>query len=331
MTTLHITNGDSVAGTLNELSTDAVLPWRDVLHDGPVPGGIDAQALRKVRAEFLSDRDWTTYDVVLADLTGRDAQLAAMGAGDEVVLWFEPDLYDQLQLMQILSQLYLKPAAARPTVTIVSADELLGPLSKAELANYIEKQRVVRDVDLEVAAQGWEAFTSSNHTLLKQFAETEHALFAANSYAEDTSVVLPHMHNAIRRLLQEYPSDKNGLSRSEQQIVDVLTQGARTIGETYQQSHGPTEEWIWLGDWGFAWYVERLMTGASPLIELVDGAAHSAGFASRAKTDGAAFWNQKIQLTETGVAVAEGTRNALLLNGIDRWIGGVHLLQRAVS
>ncbi|MEO7997928.1 MAG: DUF1835 domain-containing protein [Gemmatimonadaceae bacterium] len=331
MTTLHITNGDSVAGTLNEFSSDAVLPWRDVLHDGPVPGDVDAAALRAVRAQFLAERGWTSYDVVLADLTGRDAQLAAMGAGDEVVLWFEPDLYDQLQLMQILAQLYLKPAAARPTITIVSADELLGPLSKSELAKYIEKQRTVREVDLEIAAQGWEAFTSSDNTLLRQFAETDHPLFAANSYSADSSVVLPHMHGAIRRLLQEYPSEKNGLSRSEQQIVDVLMQGARTLGETYQQAHGPKEEWIWLGDWGFAWYVERLMSGASPLVEGVDGAGDRASFARRAQTDGAAFWNQKIRLTEAGAAVAAGTRNTLLLNGIDRWIGGVHLIERAVS
>src|SRR3982074_3791733 len=34
---LHVTNGDSAATSLKEaLSTD-VLPWRDVLHVGPVP------------------------------------------------------------------------------------------------------------------------------------------------------------------------------------------------------------------------------------------------------------------------------------------------------
>ena len=55
MSTLHVTNGDVVGGTLIQAGFgDAVLPWRDVLHDGPVPGGLDAEALRNVRAQFLA-------------------------------------------------------------------------------------------------------------------------------------------------------------------------------------------------------------------------------------------------------------------------------------
>ena len=54
---LHITNGDSAVGLMREggISGD-ILPWRDVLHDGPVPGGLDLEALSRVRARFLADR-----------------------------------------------------------------------------------------------------------------------------------------------------------------------------------------------------------------------------------------------------------------------------------
>ena len=40
-TALHVTNGDLVAGRIAEsgLSGD-VLPWRDALHEGPVPAGL---------------------------------------------------------------------------------------------------------------------------------------------------------------------------------------------------------------------------------------------------------------------------------------------------
>lgn len=335
MTTLHITNGDSVGAMLNELSNDAVLPWRDILHDGPVPGGIDPVALREIRARFLAGRGWTTFDIALADLTGRDAQLAAMGAGDDIVLWFEPDLYDQLQLLQILARLCLKPITERPTINIVAADELLGTLSKFQLAKYIEKQRGVREADLEIAAQGWEAFTSSDDVLLKQFAATEAPLHSANSYTTDSSVVLPYLHAAIHRLLQEYPAESSGLSRSEAQIVAVLMQGARTLGETYQLSHAPREEWTWLGDWSFAWYVQRLMQGAFPLVEFADAnvtgevdVATDVAFA-KMHEEGEAFWKRKIQLTASGQAVASGKANAVSLNGIDRWIGGAHLVVAA--
>ena len=271
MTTLHVTNGDSVAGTLQGIgpSDEAVLPWRDVLHDGPVPGGLDADALRETRARFLAERGWTSYEIALADLAGRDAGLAAMGEGDHVTLWFEPDLNDQLQLLQILARLYLRPPAERPFISIVAADELLGPLSSTKLAKYVGLQRVFREVDLELAAHGWAAFTSPDDTLLKAFAGTETALFKANSYGSDSSVVLPHVHSAIRRLLQEFPSPETGLSRTEQQTVNALVSGAKTMGALYRAAHGPNEDLLWLGDWSFAWYVDRLMSGPVALVEFI--------------------------------------------------------------
>ena len=342
MTTLHVTNGDSVAGMLQTIvpSDEAVLPWRDVLHDGPVLGGIDAQALRNTRAKFLAESGWTTYELALADMAGSDAALAAMGAGDDVTLWFEPDLYDQLQLMQILARLYLRPRTERPSISIVASDELLGALSPAQLAKYVERQRAVREVDLELAAQGWEAFTSSDDTLLQSFAGTETALFEANSYKRDRSVVLPHIHSAICRLLQEFPANTNGLSRTDQQTVNVLMNGAKTMSALYQAAHGPNEDLVWLGDSSYAWYVRRLMAGPVALVEFVatkrgastpatsEGVAAQPGFSSPPATGGAEFWAQPVQLTEAGRAVAEGRANAVLLNGIDRRIGGVHL-QRA--
>ena len=332
MATLHITNGDSLAGTLNDLSNDPVLPWRDVLHDGPVPGSLDATALNETRARFLAERGAAPYDLILADFVGRDAQLAATGPSDKVVLWFEPDLYDQLQLLQILTHLYLKPPAQRPEVCIVEADELLGLVSKKQLAQYHDRQRTVREVDLELAAAGWEAFTSADDTLLKQFANTESALHSADSYASGPAVVLPYLHAAMRRLLQEYPSASNGLSRTEQQTVDALLSGARTVGDTYQAAHAPREEWVWLGDSSFAWYVQRLMRGAAPVIAFAD--SPNPAEAAQPPVDAeshAEFWNRKIQLTAVGEAVAKGEANAIALNGIDRWIGGVHLVKPANS
>lgn len=327
MSTLHVTNGDAVGGGLIQAGFgDAVLPWRDVLHDGPVPAGIDADALRTVRAKFLSSRGWSTFDVALADMAGRDAQLAAAGAGDTVVLWFEPDLYDQLQLLQILARLYLRPFGERPAITIVASDQLLGPLPVDKLAKLADTQRAVREVDLELAASGWEAFTSGDPAMLRTFVGQETELFAAPDYASDSAVILPHVHAAMRRLLEEYPSPANGVSRTEQQTLDVLRTGARTVADTYEAAHAPNETLSWLGDWSFAWYVERMMLASTPLLAFADGSEIVAGMAH---SDSDRFWKQPIQLTDAGRQVAAGEVHAVTLNGIDRWIGGVHLLQTA--
>ena len=52
---LHVTNGESAGNTLRQTGLGgAVLPWQDVLHEGPVPAGPRPELLR-ARAGFLSD------------------------------------------------------------------------------------------------------------------------------------------------------------------------------------------------------------------------------------------------------------------------------------
>jgi hypothetical protein len=344
MPTLHITNGDSVAETLARLvpADEPILPWRDILHDGPVPAQSAAE-LRETRAQFLSDRGLATHALVLADLQGRDAQLAALGSHDRVVLWFEPDLYDQLQLLQILNQFYLRPLMERPAISIVASDELLGPLEQPELARYLDRPRAVREVDLELAALAWQAFTSNDPQALSDFVSgagtgTGTASFRYGSgtvpatirYRDDETVVLPHLHAALHRLLEERPSAINGLSRTEQQIGDALLAAPRTLFDLYASAHQLKEEMVWLGDLSFVWYVDRLMSGPVPLLQFVSDAGSpdiAAGFSNRMGDLAPEIWKRTVQLTPAGQSVVESRASTLTLNGIDRWMGGVHLIQ----
>ena len=101
---LHVTNGDSAGNTLRQTALGgAVLPWQDVLHEGPVPAG-PRRELLQARAAFLSACGWGSSRSILASLEDRDRQLVqALKDGQQVVLWFEHDLYDQLQLVDALA------------------------------------------------------------------------------------------------------------------------------------------------------------------------------------------------------------------------------------
>src|SRR5215212_9750268 len=94
---LHLTNGDCAVPPLRSAGIDGeILPWREILHDGPVPD-LDPEALRAVRAEFLGDE---------TQLRAQDERLAvAIGEREPVTLWFEADLFDVLLLLQILERL----------------------------------------------------------------------------------------------------------------------------------------------------------------------------------------------------------------------------------
>ncbi len=53
---LHITNGNSADGNIRESGIGGdVLPWRDVLHEGPVPTGVSLDELSRLRANYLAD------------------------------------------------------------------------------------------------------------------------------------------------------------------------------------------------------------------------------------------------------------------------------------
>ncbi len=100
---LHITNGDSAAEILKATGLPGtILAWRDILHEGPTPAGLSLEQMSQVRARFIASQGWGNYDNLLAEFHHRDAILATSATQQEVVLWFEHDLYDQLQLIQIL-------------------------------------------------------------------------------------------------------------------------------------------------------------------------------------------------------------------------------------
>src|SRR5262245_14146650 len=157
---LHVTNGESAANTLRRTTLGgAVLPWQDVLHAGPVPA-LPRQELLRRRAAFLSDCGWGGRRAILASLERRDRQLErGFADGASVVLWFEHDLYDQLQLVDVLA--LAGTGRASPSAIVVDAFpgkpgfRGLGELTADELETLWPVRRELTDEALETAAAVW--------------------------------------------------------------------------------------------------------------------------------------------------------------------------------
>ena len=158
MRELIITNGDSAATLLRKagLGTD-IVPWRDVLHDGPVPLTDDLTALSAHRAAFLAASSWADSQMVADDFAARDAQLIDCEAYDEVALWFEHDLYDQLQLLQILDWFAGHPPA-QGRLFLVQADDFLGIQEPSTLERFATRRAPVTDRQRDLARTAWTAF-----------------------------------------------------------------------------------------------------------------------------------------------------------------------------
>lgn len=314
MNRLDITNGDSAGGgiRLSGVGGD-VLPWRDVLHEGPVPGDVDDAGLARARAAFLCSDGWAHTDRdVIGELRARDATVASCAERDLVQLWFEHDLYDQLQLLDVLSRLSkleLGDTALR-MVCIGEHPEVpdfrgLGQLSPEQFAALDSQAVAVTTEQLALAAEGWRAFRASTPEPLEAFRGGDLA-------------ALPFMAAALRRLAEEYPWRGDGLSRSERQLLRLVDERQVILAELFAPSM-ELEEAPFAGDLSFLRCAFGMWSGRAPLLRFVDGEQPPL---ERPPTSA---WKRLLALTELGADVLRGEADRVAAAGIDRWIGGVHL------
>ncbi|HEV7550997.1 MAG TPA: DUF1835 domain-containing protein, partial [Candidatus Angelobacter sp.] len=228
---LHITNGESVTGTFRQVRFPGIyLAWNDVLHDGPVPQTETLSELSDVRARALAGFGSGDYEKIRAGFTKRDRTLEDFRKHQDVVLWFEHDLYDQLQLIQLLDW-FAHQDLSGVNLDIVQIDSHpgvgrfygLGQLSGTQLARLFPLRKRVTPEQTAIATDAWQAFRSSDPNDLLEFLQPK--------YAE-----MPFLSAAILRFFEEYPGTNNGLSRTERQILQAAAAGKRKKQEIYVES-----------------------------------------------------------------------------------------------
>src|SRR5262245_7299409 len=222
---LHVTNGDSAAGTLRSGGiADFVLAWRDVLHTGPVPD-VPAGELRRIRARHLAMLNRTTERKVLAGLAKRDRTL--MQHGGTYQLWFEADLYDQLQLIQILAMLRDDDVDA-DRINLICIGEYpgighfggFGELSEDQLAGLRDSSPPLLETTLGRAIRAVAASRSPRPHCYLDIVRT-------------VSGELLFLGEAFDRLGREFPSTRDGLTLTERRLLAALVDIDRTVGEAF--------------------------------------------------------------------------------------------------
>ena len=301
---LHVLNGDSVRGTLERSAVSGTLAvYADVLHEGPVPPGAGTAAWRETRSRFLSSA--STYPDVLRRYEEWDAQMDAFRDYDEVVLWFEHDLFDQLLLLKHLDW-FSRQTLGRTTLSLICIGEFpgyepfhgLGQLDADQLTSLLGTRQPVTSEQLTLGSRAWRAFTASDPTELDAIAQRE---------VEG----LPFVAGALRRFIDEYPASDTGLPRTEREILALIADGPMTPERLFVAEQR-REERVFMGDAPFWDRVVGLAAGPSPLVSL-DVAPNGA------LPPGA------VSITEAGRSVLDGRADWISLDGYDRWLGGVHL------
>src|SRR4029078_586425 len=100
---LHLHNGDSSANTARHSSLSGEhFAFREALIDGPTPAGLSRDDWRRLRAQHLADSCGVDVGECERGLLAQEELLDHSVDQDEVVLWFEHDLFCQVHLVYLL-------------------------------------------------------------------------------------------------------------------------------------------------------------------------------------------------------------------------------------
>ena len=307
MTKLLITNGDIAVNQLKQAEINATfLPWRDMLHCGPVPETPGERELLRIRADFLADGTVNTYDEILSDMSERNAHLDRHEDYKHIELWFEHDLYDQLQLIEILSMLNARKRTKN--ISIVQTQTYLSMQTPEKIAKLKNLSKPIAASFIERATQIWKSF--------RQTAPKELYLESCNPVEG-----FPVMHQALRRALQELPG-LDGLSRTQRQIIYSLNRGVNRTGMLFARVNN-MEEAAFLGDTGFFSILSELEYCKNPLLEGLSETFEPSVLQDTERRK--AFIQSNITLTDLGKDILAAQEDNANHNSVDWWLGGTHI------
>jgi hypothetical protein len=266
------------------------------------------------------------------DFPDDSARLAAWDRGvdeaavaEELILWFEHDLFDQLALIRLLARLARRGLPQQ--LTIVSIDRHpevpsflgMGQLKPEQLAELWPRRTPLSRDAIDEAITAWIAVTAADPRALPFLTRRIKAM--------------PFLAGALERQLEELPDPQSGLSRTERQLLAAVARGVASPGElmTTVQAIDPrypiTDALLHatLQTLGRCGFLEGAPTAppaqASP-------AAPPAGASISAAGAAAALPAVQVTVTPLGRQALAGAVDRVHEAGIDDWRGGVRLLGR---
>ncbi len=308
---LHIYNGDSTAETAKKADIPGQhLAWREALVCGPAPGQLSEQQFLDVRTRHLAEAYRVPAEKCAAELRQMHDALAAFADHEEVVLWFEHDLFCQVHLIYLLDW-FAARELGRTRLSLISIDEFpgvkafhgLGELNEAQLESLLPKRREITAAQLELGAKAWQAYSAPD------------ALALIALLKSDLSA-LPFLHTALTKHIQRFPSTRNGLGRVENVGLELIVSGLGGF-RSFFPAFTRREPAYGFGDAQLYLALQRLANEPTPFVTQRNGGASG--------PDVTRVFLSSFEVTEHGQSARKGEEDFVRLNGIDLWLGGIHL------
>lgn len=311
---LHVLNGETTEAILSRTSIPGTrFSFRDALIAGPAPR-INGTDWRRLRANHLADAYGVEVNKCEQDLARQDEVFASFTKHEEVTLWFESDLFCQTNLLYVLDWL-AHHDLGDTILSLICIGAFpgrqnfrgLGELEPGELASLFPQRKKVTREQLDLAVRAWQGYRASDPLELELLLQTDTA-------------ELPFLKRALQLHLARFPSVRNGLNRIESKALELTTDGLDKFKDLFPRFIDAEPDYG-LGDAQFWNVLQRLTHGPQPLLLNSTGESVFA-------TGTSSYAEQSFAITDAGAAVLRGASDSVNLNGIDEWLGGVHLVGR---
>jgi hypothetical protein len=255
-TQLHITNGDSFTQRLRSLPLKGdIITWREMLCEGRTETNVGSESFWKTRFEFLHKNYNVSKSWFIEKTLKEYRSLCNHKQQDEIILWFEYDLFCQINMLAVLS--WLKTHRRDAQISLVcSGDEdgtekmfALCDLDDEKIQNLYNKRVHLTQDDIEFADYVWQLYCSDNPIRLENMSDFENYHF-------------DYLSSAIKLHLKRFPSIKNGLNELENRVLALAAEQKPQNKKLFIQNLLTNQGLYGYGDSQF----ERILTNLKPLF-----------------------------------------------------------------
>ena len=213
---LHILNGDHALALWQKCGFEGQsLVWREIYLEGPLPDTEDLSVFHAARAEYLShfaELSGISQSRLCLHLKKLDDSILDLPESSSLMLWFDSCIFDQTILMRILHLVNRKKNGTGNVFLYCCKGNCLTIEDFRQ--GWPKKVQLLPD-DLKTADQAWQFFLHRDAAGMAQLTET-------GNFER-----LPKMKKALFRCAEEVTEDRNGLNRTQLQIVQLVAEGRR--------------------------------------------------------------------------------------------------------
>jgi len=220
LTQLHITSGNNTTLALQKLKINGdIITWREMLCEGKTTIDVGSDVFWKSRFDFFSKNYNITKKHFIDNTIKEFRNLCNHKSQKEIILWFEYDLFCQINMIAVIS--WLKKHRANATISLVSPENKTKPnkfprlskLTKKKLLSFYKNRVVLTKDDIEYADYIWQLYCSKSPLQLENIIITPHTHFT-------------YLPDAIKAHIQRFPTVKNGLNTIENTILNTVYYGS---------------------------------------------------------------------------------------------------------